>query len=109
MLQDTNALQAMSFEELLAEKLFIEAELNARADAELNALKEKLTLIAHFKGVEMESILSPPKKERKKRDVAAKYQHPGDPSLTWTGRGRPPAWMEQLLDGGAEKEAFALA
>jgi ribosome modulation factor len=34
------------------------------------------------------------------RVVAARYRHPSDTSLTWTGRGRKPAWVQNWLDNG---------
>jgi DNA-binding protein H-NS len=34
----------------------------------------------------------------KKSNVRAKYQHPNDPTLTWTGRGRSaPSWVLEYL------------
>ncbi|TWI33333.1 H-NS family nucleoid-associated regulatory protein [Paracoccus sulfuroxidans] len=32
--------------------------------------------------------------------VAPKYAHPEDASLTWTGRGRKPRWIQEHLDAG---------
>jgi hypothetical protein len=57
-----------SFDDLLTQKLAIEDELGRRSDTELALLKEKLELIARFKGVEIETVFAPPKKERKKRE-----------------------------------------
>lgn len=36
------------------------------------------------------------------RDVPAlpKYVNPSDPSMTWTGRGRKPQWVEEALNTG---------
>jgi len=50
-----------------------------------------------------------PKKERKPRETKARYQHPDDASLLWSGRGKPPVWMQALLDQGRELEEFAIA
>ena len=36
--------------------------------------------------------------------VAPKYAHPGDSSLTWTGRGRKPRWVQEYLDAGKKLE-----
>lgn len=30
----------------------------------------------------------------------AKYAHPEDKSLTWSGRGRQPVWFKELVEGG---------
>lgn len=32
--------------------------------------------------------------------TAVRYRHPSDSSLTWTGRGRKPAWVQNWLDNG---------
>lgn len=29
-----------------------------------------------------------------------RYAHPDDPSLTWSGRGKKPGWLTQLLESG---------
>lgn len=31
---------------------------------------------------------------------APKFQHPADPKLTWSGRGRRPRWVTEALEGG---------
>ncbi len=36
--------------------------------------------------------------------VAPKYANPADPSLTWTGRGRKPRWIQEHLDTGKKLE-----
>ena len=40
------------------------------------------------------------KTKRNVRKVPPKYQHPDDPSLTWTGRGLKPKWVVSLLERG---------
>ena len=43
----------------------------------------------------------PRKKISKARaKVAPKYAHPDNPEQTWTGRGRNPLWVSELLDSG---------
>jgi len=34
--------------------------------------------------------------------AAPKYQHPADPTLTWSGQGRPPGWFREQLEKGNE-------
>jgi len=34
------------------------------------------------------------------RKVAPKYRDPANPALTWTGRGRTPAWVQALQTAG---------
>lgn len=41
-------------------------------------------------------------KTRRSGTVAPKYANPEDPTLTWTGRGRKPKWVQENLDKGKE-------
>lgn len=43
-----------------------------------------------------------------KKPVAAKYQNPVDPTQTWSGRGRKPAWVQMYLENGGALEMLAL-
>lgn len=36
--------------------------------------------------------------------VAPKYANPKDPTMTWTGRGRKPRWVQENLEGGKQLE-----
>lgn len=40
--------------------------------------------------------------------VAPKYRNPDNPNETWTGRGKPKAWLQAKLDGGAKLEDFLI-
>ena len=37
-----------------------------------------------------------------------KYRHPENPSVTWSGRGRQPAWIKEALAAGKSLEEFAI-
>ena len=37
-----------------------------------------------------------------------KFRHPKDASLTWTGRGRKPGWLNEAVKKGAKLESFAI-
>lgn len=43
-----------------------------------------------------------------KRTVPAKYANPDDPSLTWSGRGRKPKWVQAMLDQGGSLDDLAI-
>jgi DNA-binding protein H-NS len=40
--------------------------------------------------------------------VAPKYRNPDNPSETWTGRGKPKAWLQAKLDAGANLDDFLI-
>lgn len=43
-----------------------------------------------------------------KSSAPAKYHNPADPSQTWTGKGRQPAWFKQALSNGTSPEAMEI-
>ena len=38
----------------------------------------------------------------------AKYAHPENPSVTWTGRGRKPKWVTEALESGKSLDDLAI-
>ena len=69
----------------------------AAADA---AAREKGFSLAELTG-------TGPKKARQSNPP--KYRHPESPSLTWSGRGRQPAWYKELIAGGTPESALLIA
>lgn len=47
-------------------------------------------------------------KLRRSGSVAPKYANPDDPTITWTGRGRKPRWVQENLDKGKSLEDLAI-
>ena len=45
--------------------------------------------------------------ERRKRRLAAKYKNPAT-GETWSGRGRPPAWMVAAEKKGKKRDSFLI-
>lgn len=45
----------------------------------------------------------------KRAPAAAKYQHPENTDLTWSGRGRKPLWFVEALKDGKTAEDLAIA
>lgn len=44
-------------------------------------------------------------KKMARKKVEPKYRNPADPTQTWTGRGRAPAWIKELTDAGRIEDA----
>ncbi|MCA8881042.1 MAG: H-NS histone family protein [Rhodobacteraceae bacterium] len=38
----------------------------------------------------------------------AKYRHPENADLTWSGRGRQPQWFKDAVDAGADPDDFLI-
>ena len=45
---------------------------------------------------------------RKRTASEPKYRHPENPEVTWSGRGRKPAWITDGLAAGKSLEDFAI-
>ena len=45
---------------------------------------------------------------RKRAASAPKYRHPENAEITWSGRGRKPAWIVDALASGKSLEEFAI-
>ena len=41
--------------------------------------------------------------------MAAKYRNPDNPALTWSGRGKRPAWVNEALAAGKTLEDLAVS
>ena len=101
----------LSDKELKALKQRIENELRtsktraiAAATQELQGAAQK---IARKHGLTVGEVLG---KRRKPRTspVPAKYRNPNDPSQTWSGRGRRPAWFMAATENGTSAESLEI-
>ena len=37
-----------------------------------------------------------------------RYRNPGDPAQAWTGRGKPPRWVTDWVEGGKSLDALRI-
>jgi DNA-binding protein H-NS len=73
----------------------------AEARAKVEALARDLGYsLAELVGTEMKTTRVP---------AAAKYRHPENPALTWSGRGRKPQWFVEALDAGNTASDLAIS
>lgn len=71
----------------------------AEARAKVEALARDLGYtLAELVGTEMKTSRAP----------AAKYRHPENPALTWSGRGRKPQWFVDALAAGKTASGLAI-
>lgn len=94
----------MSLEELKALKKQVEGAIN-----DFNKRKRKEALAAAQKAVQefgfsLDDVMS----AKGASKGVPKYANPSDPSKTWTGRGRQPAWIKDALAKGKKLEDFAI-
>lgn len=100
-----NQLDRMSVKELRDLKVRIDQAIQSRQSKDRAELRQKMIALADEAGLTIEDVMGSGRKGGKgKGSVAVKYRHPDDSSMTWTGRGRRPKW----LDGVTNIEKFRI-
>lgn len=97
-------LKKMSVVELLDLQKAIPAELDARQKEERQKLLNEFRDKAKALGVSLEDLVGGVKGKARTAKVPAKYIHPANTSLTWTGRGKRPRWINEWLASGKTLE-----
>ncbi|WP_071763704.1 H-NS histone family protein [Burkholderia ubonensis] len=90
-----------TYQELLAQRDALEAQINAsKAEARNTVLAEIRRLVSEFDIAEREiyGVMRSRRRERPR----AKYRDPKT-GVTWSGRGRPPAWIN-----GKDRSMFTI-
>jgi DNA-binding protein H-NS len=112
-------LDSMTRDDLARERAAAESRLKEiqKAEAEydgrrLKALRSDIEKRLAEEGFTMADLMDGRQKGKRGSAGAvkapAKYRHPENHSLTWSGRGRRPAWFTEALDGGMSKEDLAV-
>ena len=55
-------------------------------------------------GFTLSELLGAAATQKKRMPARAKYAHPENASVTWTGRGRKPLWVAEILSCGRKLE-----
>lgn len=84
---------ATSYKDLLAQREALEKKIAEARSTEVTAVVEKIRQLMADYGLSVADIAPEAKKKTKSNSpVAAKYRNPKT-GETWTGRGKPPAWI----------------
>ena len=104
---DLSALSVAELNKLLSD---IPKEIARREKGEKARVRKELEALAAAQGYSLEDLLSDAGATAKRaaKPVSAKYRHPDEPSLTWSGRGRQPKWIAEFLAKGGKIEALAI-
>jgi DNA-binding protein H-NS len=96
----------MTIQELLALEVKLQKAIARARQRDRAKVKQELKALAEKHGFTTSELFDG---RSKRRSVAAKYANPDDPSQTWTGRGRRPAWLvAKMKKRGAKLQDFAL-
>lgn len=64
--------------------------------------------VAQERGYSLDQLLGKKNGRKKTAPQPPRYQHPENPSLTWSGRGRQPVWVKEHIEAGGSKEDLAI-
>jgi DNA-binding protein H-NS len=96
----TPDIEALPFDQLRTLHREIGALIAQRRHHELEQIKQRIALLG-FTTLD----LNPPK-QKKASGGTARYRDPDDPSQTYNGKGKYPAWLAEKLDAGHKIEEF---
>ena len=99
-------LSKLSLEELQALARDIETEIVSRREADRERVLSQMRELAASLGLTLEEVV---KGERNRGTILPKYRHPANPVLTWSGRGKRPAWVNEALAAGMSMDDLAVA
>ena len=104
---DISTLSIAQLKELQAK---IPAEIIKRQTEDKQKVLDQMTALATSHGFTLEELLGKKGAVKKAggKKVAAKYRHPSQPDLTWTGRGRKPVWVADWIASGKTLESLAI-
>lgn len=107
---DISKLSAKELEELATR---IPNEIQKRKQAEKEKVLQEVIALAATHGFTLEeltdskAVVTVQKKRGSRKPARVKYRHPQQSELTWTGRGRKPAWIAEWIASGNALEALA--
>jgi DNA-binding protein H-NS len=100
---DTAAnLDALPLNDLLSLSELVSAKINQSVEGQKARIREDLQLLADTTNRSVYAVFS----ELFPVTPTVKYRAKHDPNLTWSGRGKTPAWLASEIAGGAKLEDF---
>lgn len=100
-------LNGLSIKELKDLQKEVDRAITNFADREKAETRAQLEAFAKERGFTLAELLSG-KVKKARAPVQAKYKHPENPDLTWSGRGRKPLWFVDALAAGQSPDDLAI-
>lgn len=96
-------LSRLSSQDLRTLQKQVSQEIKQRGQQEIAKAREQIMAIAESVGLPLKELLA--KQRAKTGPVAARYQNPSDASQQWSGRGRQPQWVKDLVAAGKDLDS----
>lgn len=101
-------LNTLSLEELKALQKDLAKAITGFEDRQKSEARGKIEAIAKEFGFDLAELIGSTRAKSTRAPVAAKYRHPENPEVTWSGRGRRPLWFVAALEAGKRPEDLAV-
>ena len=100
-------LEAMSLKELRQLQKDLAKAISTYEDRQKAEARAKLDSIAKEMGYSLAELIGAEVKATRAPAVA-KYRHPDNAALTWSGRGRKPQWFADHINAGSDPRELAV-
>jgi DNA-binding protein H-NS len=102
-------INAMNLDQLKQLKKDLEKVISSFEARRLAEARKALEAKAAELGMSLAEIMGGKPSKAAKAAVAAKYAHPENASMTWSGRGRAPKWIAELEAKGGNRADYAIS
>jgi len=100
-------LEALSLSELKKMQKDVAKAISTFEDRQKAEARAKVEALARDLGYSLAELVGTETKTSR-APAAAKYRHPENPALTWSGRGRKPQWFVDAASAGKTAEDMAI-
>ncbi|RBP84985.1 DNA-binding protein H-NS [Rhodobacter sp. 140A] len=100
-------LEALSLSELKKMQKDVAKAISTYEDRQKAEARAKVEAFARDLGYSLAELVGTETKSSR-APAAAKYRHPVNPALTWSGRGRKPQWFVEALAAGKTAEDLTI-
>jgi DNA-binding protein H-NS len=107
-LKDLSWLEELTLEQLAKLADAIKNQLNVKRHEVLEQLRQELVEKARQLGINPTDLLPGRKPRVIRSEVKPKYRDTRDPMQTWSGRGRPPKWLQERVAAGESKDDYLI-
>ncbi|MBS7824870.1 H-NS histone family protein [Wohlfahrtiimonas chitiniclastica] len=86
----------------------VSQEIEERKKLEAESIRQKIENLLQESGLSLDDVYTEKDMGVRSNKVPMKYRHPADPLIQWSGRGKMPIWMRDLIEQGATKDDFLI-
>ncbi len=99
-------LSTLDRDELLQLQKDVEISLRSQEKRKRDEALNEMQKVAEKHGLALKDVM---KGGSRRSAPVPKYKHPENPALTWSGRGRQPAWFKEAMDAGNNRDDLLIA